>query len=148
MTRSSKLFAALALAASFAGPPGYAAENGMVGRWFTEGVEKGVHLQVFLENKSNGSYVKDVRAFDGCDVAGTGQETGKWTFEKGDFATESEMLDGKPVTGSFADTHDLFTVTRVDDTHINLYDTETNITWALSKVAPSYSFPPARGCSV
>jgi hypothetical protein len=127
---------------------GAGAENSMVGRWFTEGVERGVHIQVFMENKADGSYVKDVRAIQNCQTAGAGKETGKWTFEQDNLATTSEMLDGKPVTGSYADTHDLFTVTRVDDAHINLFDTETKLTWALEKVSDSFGFPPPRGCSI
>jgi hypothetical protein len=146
---SKHLFAAFALLLFFAALPSHAADNNsLVGRWFTEGVENGVYLQVFLDNKADGTYVKDVRAIDKCEAAGSGKETGKWTYEKGDLATESQMLDGKPVTGSFADTHDLFTVTRVDESHINLYDTETNITWALSLVPASATFPAPRGCSV
>jgi hypothetical protein len=120
----------------------------MLGRWFTEGDERGVHIQVFMENKADGSYVKDVRAIQKCDVAGTGKEVGKWTFDQGNFATTSETLDGKPITGSYADTHDLFNVTRVDESHINLFDTETKLTWALQLVSDAFSFPPPRGCSI
>jgi len=146
---SRQAFAALAFLTAFAALPSYAADDaGVVGRWFTEGEENGVHIQVFFDNNADGTYVKDVRAIDKCETAGAGKETGKWTYEKGDLATESQMLDGKPVTGSFADTHDLFTVTRVDESHINLYDTETNITWALSLVPASATFPAPRGCSV
>lgn len=125
-----------------------ATDDSMVGRWFTEGVERGVHLQVFIETKPDGSYVKDVRAIQSCQTAGTAKETGKWTFEQGKFATTSEMLDGKPMTGSYADLHDLFNVTKVDDTHLNMFDTETNLTWGLEKVSDTFGFPPARGCSI
>jgi hypothetical protein len=128
--------------------PSFAADNSTAGRWFAEGDENGVHIQVFLDMKPDGSYVKDVRIIDKCDTAGAGKETGKWTYEKGDLATESEMLDGKPVTGSFADIHDLYNVTRIDESHINLYDTETKINWALSLATASTMFPPPRGCSV
>jgi hypothetical protein len=149
MIRSSRTAAVLAAAASFAAFPTHAADSGnLAGRWFAEGFENNVHLQVFLDTKPDGTYVKDVRAIDKCETAGTGKETGKWTYEKDELATESETLDGKPVTGSFADTHDLFTVTRVDDKHIKLLDTETNITWDLTLVSASYAFPPPRGCSI
>jgi hypothetical protein len=120
----------------------------MVGRWFAEGDENGAHIQVFLDNKTDGTYVKDVRAVNGCEAQGAGRETGVWTFDKGDYATEAKQLDGKPVTGSFADTHDLFTVTLVDEDHINLYDTETNLNWALSRVTAAAPFPAPRGCSI
>ena len=124
-----------------------AQDNSLVGRWFAEGDENGAHIQVFLDNKNDGTYVKDVRAVNGCDTQGAGKETGIWSFEKGDFATESKLVDGNPVTGSFADTHDLFTVTQVDEDHINLYDTETNITWALARVSQTAPFPAPRGCN-
>jgi hypothetical protein len=138
-----------ALSLTLFGAPAFAAQDStMVGRWFTEGIERGVHLQVFLDNKADGTYVKDVRAIANCETAGSGKEAGKWTFEQGNYATAGETLDGKPLTGSYADTHDLFNVTRVDESHINLLDTETNIAWALNLVAPSYAFPPPRGCSI
>jgi hypothetical protein len=129
-------------------PTSAAADGGMLGRWFTEGDERGVHIQVFIENKADGTYIKDVRAIQTCDVAGTGKEAGKWTYNQGNFATTSETLDGKPITGSYEDTHDLFNVTRVDESHINLFDTETKLTWALQLVSDSLSFPPPRGCSI
>jgi hypothetical protein len=146
---SNIVFASLALIASFALAPAHgASDSPLLGRWFTEGDERGVHIQVFMENKADGTYVKDVRAIQMCDVAGTGKEAGKWTYDQGNFATTSETLDGKPITGSYADTHDLFTVTRVDDSHINLFDTETKLTWGLQLVSDSFSFPPPRGCSI
>ena len=62
---SRHIFTALASAAIvLALGPASAQDMSMLGRWFTEGVEKGVHLQVFLENKADGTYVKDVRAID------------------------------------------------------------------------------------
>lgn len=138
----------LVIAVLYAAQGALAAENrGMTGRWFTEGDENGAHLQVFLENKADGTYVKDVRAVNGCEARGAGKETGVWTFEKGDYATEAKALDGMPVTGSFADTHDLFTVTQVDEDHINLYDTETNLNWALARVSQTAPFPAPRGCN-
>lgn len=124
-----------------------AQSGGMTGRWFAEGEEGGVHIQVFLDNKADGTYVKDVRAVDGCETMGAGKETGVWSLEKNDFATEAKALDGNPVTGSFADTHDLFLVTRVDEDHVNLYDTETDLTWALNRVSATAPFPAPRGCS-
>ena len=125
-----------------------AAPNPMVGRWFTEGDERGVHLQVFLDNKADGTYVKDIRAIAMCQTAGSAKETGKWTYEGTNYATASEMLDGKPVTGSYADTHDLFTVSPVDESHLNLFDTETKLNWALSLASENTGFPPPRGCTV
>ena len=143
------LIAAPATAALLAIAPASAAPEGsMVGRWFTEGVERGVHIQVFIDNHADGSYLKDVRAIENCEVAGSGKETGKWTFEKGNFATASEMLDGNQLDTSSPDTHDLFTVTHVDDAHLNLYDTKTKLTWALIAVTKEAGFPAPRGCSV
>lgn len=142
------ILASLALSALTAPSASAAQENSIIGRWFTEGVERGVHIQVFLDNKPDGSYEKDIRAIEKCEVAGRGKETGKWTFQNGDFATTSEAVDGKPATGSPADLHDLFNVTRVDESHINLYDTETKLNWALLLVTDSYAFPPPRGCSI
>jgi hypothetical protein len=147
-TPSPKRIASLTMFLLCAAQTALAADNnGMVGRWFAEGVENGAHIQVFLENKIDGTYLKDVRAVNGCETRGAGKETGIWTFEKGDYATEAKQLDGMQVTGSFADTHDLFTVTRVDEDHINLYDTETNLTWALSRESATASFPAPRGCT-
>jgi hypothetical protein len=130
--------------------PAYgAADESVTGRWFSEGFERGEHIQVFLDLKSGGTFEKDVRIIDSnCDVAGEAKETGKWTLARGSLATVSEAVDGKPVTGSPADTHDLFRVEHVDEEHINLFDTETRLTWGLMLVTPDYAFPVARGCGV
>lgn len=125
-----------------------AAEDGVLGRWFTEGVERGVHVQVFLDAKPDGTYEKLIRAVDGCDTGRASRETGKYTYEQGQLATESETVDGKPVTGSFSDVHDLFNVTRIDASHITLFDTETMLTWTLSLVSTTATFPPPAGCSI
>ena len=125
-----------------------AADDGLVGRWYTEGFEKGVHLQVILDVKPGGSYAKDIRIIDNCEVATTGKETGTWTFERGTLTTVSETFDGKPATGSTADTHNVFKVNRVDAEHINFYDTDTKLNWALMLVPASESFPAARGCGI
>ena len=126
-----------------------AADASLNGRWFAEGYERNEHLQVFLELRPGGTYEKDIRVVDtNCGIAAEAKETGKWTFERGNLATVSEAVDGKPVTGSVADTHDLFRVDRVDDEHINLFDTETKLTWGLLLVSKDYAFPVARGCGV
>lgn len=129
--------------------PAYGATgNAPVGRWFTEGFEKGTHLQVILDIQPGGSYEKDVRIVENCDIAASGKEGGSWTFEGKNLATVSETFDGKPAGGSQADKHDLFTVTPVDDEHINFFDTETKIDWGLMRVSPSYAFPAPRGCGI
>ena len=130
--------------------PAYSAtDDAVVGRWLAEGYERNEHLQVFLDLQAGGTYEKDIRIIDSnCGIEGEAKETGKWTFQRGNLATVSEAVDGKPVTGSVADTHDLFRVDRVDEEHINLFDTETRLTWGLMLVAKDYAFPVARGCGV
>ena len=139
----------LAAVAVLATAPAFGAADGaMIGRWFTEGFEKGTHLQVILDVKPGGSYAKDIRIIENCEIAANGKETGTWTFERGNLATVSETFDGKPATGSTADTHNLFTVSRVDAEHINFFDTETKLNWALMLVSPSDPFPAPRGCGI
>ena len=140
----------VATALMFAMAPAYgAASDSATGRWLAEGYEGGEHLQVFFDIRPGGTYEKDIRVIDtNCGIDGEAKETGKWTFARGNLATVSEAIDGKPVTGSPADTHDLFRVERVDEEHINLYDTETKQTWGLMLVTPDYAFPVARGCGV
>jgi hypothetical protein len=140
----------VATALMLAMPPAYAAsDNGVTGRWFAEGFERSEHLQVFFDIQTGGTYEKQIRVIDSnCAVDGQAKEAGKWIFQRGNLATVSEVVDGKPVTGSPADTHDLFRVERVDDEHINLYDTETKLTWGLMLVTPDYGFPVARGCGL
>src|SRR3954465_11166730 len=102
-----------------------AAEEPVVGRWLAEGFERGDHLQVFFDLRTDGTYEKAIRVIDSnWGIEGEAKETGKWTFQRGNLAIVSEAVDGKPVTGSVTDTHDLFRVDRVDDEHINLFDTE------------------------
>jgi hypothetical protein len=136
------------LAALVTSPVLGASDDGLVGRWYTEGVEKGVHLQVILDIKPGGSYAKDIRVINNCEVAANGKETGSWTFERGNLTTISETFDGKPATGSTADTHNLFRVSRVDGEHINFFDTDTKLNWGLMLVSASESFPAARGCGI
>jgi hypothetical protein len=145
-----KLSGLLAAALMLAAVPAFgAADNSMTGRWYSEGFERGEHLQVFLELKDGGDYVKDVRVLDSnCDIAGEGKETGKWLLQGANLTTVSEEVDGKPVTAAPADRHELYRVDRVDEEHINLFDTETRITWGLMLVTPDYAFPVARGCGV
>ena len=139
----------LAIVAALATAPALAAaDNAPTGRWYTEGVEKGVHLQVILDLKTGGSYAKDIRIIENCEIAANGKETGTWTFERGNLATVSETFDGKPATGSNADTHNVFRVSRVDGDHINFFDNETKLNWALMMLSGSDSFPPARGCGI
>jgi hypothetical protein len=145
LRRQTPVLAALMLAVA----PARAAEDSVAGRWFAEGFERGEHLQVFFRLQPDGTYDKDIRVIDSnCGVDGQAKENGKWSFQRGSLATVSEMVNGKPVTGSPADTHDLFRVERVDEEHINLYDTETRLTWGLMLVGPDYAFPVARGCGL
>ena len=132
-----------------AAPAFGAANDSVTGRWLAEGFERGEHLQVFFDLQAGGTYEKHIRIIDSnCGIDGEAKETGKWSFQRGNLATVSEAVDGKPVTGSPADTHDLFRVERVDEEHINLYDTETKLTWGLMLVTPDYGFPVARGCGL
>src|SRR5579871_2522090 len=124
-----------------------AADDSLTGRWYSEGFEHGEHLQVFLNLQAGGEYLKDVRVLDSnCDIAGEGKETGKWVLQGANLTTVSEEVDGKPVNASPADRHELYRVDRVDEEHINLFDTETRITWGLMLVSADYAFPVARGC--
>jgi hypothetical protein len=126
-----------------------AADESPNGRWFSDGFERGEHIQVFLDLKPGGTYEKDVRVVDSnCGIEAEAKETGQWSFQGRNLATVSEAVNGKPVTGSTADTHDLFRVERVDEGHINLFDTETRITWGLMLVTADYAFPVARGCGL
>jgi len=145
LRRQAHILATLMLAVA----PAYAQGDSVAGRWFAEGSEHGEHLQVFFRILPDGTYDKDIRVIDSnCGIAGEAKETGKWSFQRGSLATVSETVDGKPVTASPADTHDLYRVERVDDEHINLYDTETRLTWGLMMVMPDTVFPVARGCGL
>ena len=145
----------IAILLTFAAMPGLvpahaASTSLMEGRWFTEGVERGAHIQVFIDNKPDGSYEKDLRVIENCEVAGRAKETGKWKFEQDGYATVSEAVNGKPVGPdvSAADKNDFFRVTRVDNEHVNLFDTETNLNWALTLVPATLDFPAPQGCTV
>ena len=145
--RAQLKIATLAIVAALAAAPAsHAVDNAPTGRWFTEGTEKGLHLQVILDLKAGGSYAKDIRIIENCDIAANGKETGKWTYAGDNLATVSETFDGKPATGSNADTHNTFRVSRVDGEHINFFDNDTKLNWALMMVSASDPFPAPRGC--
>src|SRR4051812_12597408 len=97
--------------------PAYGAPDASLnGRWLAEGYERGDHLQVFFDLQPAGTYLKEIRVIDGnCGVVAQAKETGKWSFQRDNLATISEAVDGKLVTGSVADTHDLFRVERIDE---------------------------------
>ena len=134
-----RLLALLALA--FAQPA--FADSLMTGRWYTEGVEDGLHLQSVVANNPDGTFVKTIRNGTDCQAISTWIETGTWTFDGERYVETTETVKGEKV-----DVADAFDVARVDDGHVALTDIKTLITWTFAKVDLHYTMSPPKDCTV
>jgi len=137
-----KRFTAL-LALTFALASPAFADNLMAGRWYTEGVEDGLHLQSVVADNPDGTFVKTIRNGTDCQAISTWIETGTWTFDGKRYVETTETVKGEKV-----DVADAFEVERVDDGHVTLTDIKTLITWTFAKVDPNYTMSPPKDCTV
>src|SRR5271155_3189013 len=137
-----KRFTAL-LALTFALASPAFADNLMAGRWYTEGVEDGLHLQSVVAGNPHGPFVQTIRNGTDCQAISTWIETGTWTFDGKRYVETTETVKGEKV-----DVADAFEVERVDDGHVTLTDIKTLITWTFAKVDPNYTMSPPKDCTV
>ena len=138
-----RLLALLALAFALASPA--FADNLMTGRWYTEGVEDGLHLQSVVANNPDGTFVKTIRNGTDCQAISTWVETGTWMFDGKRYVETTETVSGEKVDAA---AKDAFEVARVDDGHVTLTDIKTLITWTFAKVGPNYTMAPPKDCTV
>jgi opacity protein-like surface antigen len=137
----NRLCALLALACAFASSA--SADDLMAGRWYTEGMEDGLHLQSVVADNPDGTFVKTIRNGTDCRAISTWIETGTWTFDGKRYVETTETVKGEKV-----DVADAFEVARVDDGHVALTDVKTQIVWTFAKVDPNYTMSPPKDCTV
>src|ERR1700678_4468216 len=107
-----RLLAPLALACALASPA--SADNIMAGRWYTEGVEDGLHLQSVVANNPDGTFVKTIRNGTDCQAISTWIETGTWTFDGKRYVEMTDTVRGEKVDASVGSFKDAFDVARVE----------------------------------
>ncbi|HTW36852.1 MAG TPA: hypothetical protein VMD53_19695 [Rhizomicrobium sp.] len=140
------LLALLPLTFALAGPA--SGDNLMTGRWYTEGIEDGLHLQSVVDNNPDGTFVKNIRNGTDCEAISSWFETGTWSFDGKRYVEKTETVSGEKVDAALGDFKDAFDVARVDDTHIALTDIKTQITWSFTKVDPNFTMSPPKDCTV
>ena len=123
-------------------------DNLMTGRWYTEGVEDGLHLQSVVDNNADGTFVKSIRNGTDCQAISSWTETGTWTFDGKRYVETTETVSGEKVDASLGNFKDAFDVAPVDTTHMALTDVKTQITWTFIKVDPNYTMSPPKDCTV
>ena len=141
-----RLLAPLTLACALASPA--FADNLMTGRWYTEGVEDGLHLQSVVANNPDGTFVKTIRNGTDCQAISTWIETGTWTFDGKRYVEMTDTVKGKKVDASVGSFKDAFDVADVDNTHVALTDIKTLTTWIFAKVDPNFTMSPPKDCTV
>lgn len=123
-------------------------DNLMAGRWYTEGVEDGLHLQSVVDDNSDGTFVKTIRNGTDCQAISSWVETGTWTFDGKRYAETTETVSGQKVEAPTGDIRDAFDVEHIDDAHVVLTDVKTEITWNFAKVDPHFTMSPPKDCTV
>jgi hypothetical protein len=140
------LLAFLAVTLALAAPA--FGDNLMAGRWYTEGVEDGQHLQSVVDNNPDGTFVKSIRNGTDCEAISSWVETGTWSFDGKRYVETTETVSGQKVDASVGDFKDAFDVAPVDDTHVTLTDIKTEIAWTFTRVDANYTMSPPKDCTV
>ena len=125
-----------------------ASSEALIGDWYTEGVEHGIHVQSIIHNLGDGTFTKDLHIVTACDAANNSVETGSWSFDGKTYAEITKSVDGMAQDSNAPDMNDTFDYANIDNEHITLHDPKTNITWMFTRVSPDYHMPPASGCTV
>jgi hypothetical protein len=135
-----------ALLAVFAALPAFggSAED-IAGRWYSDAVENGVYAQLIEDRRQDGTFAVEIRARLTCEMAREWRETGSWTYADGILSKWTRTVGDHPVADEER-YHDSFAVTPVDGDHMRLFDQKTEITWAATRVAPDFRFPPPGRC--
>jgi len=141
-----RLTGLLLLACALASPA--LGDNLMAGRWYTEGVEGGLHLQSIVDDNADGTFVKTIRNGTDCQAISTWVETGTWTFDGSHYVETTETVKGEKVDAAAGTFKDAFDVAHVDDAHVSLTDVKTQIVWNFAKVDPRFAMSPPKDCTV
>ena len=119
-------------------------DNLMAGRWYTEGVEDGLHLQSVVANNPDGTFVKTIRNGTDCQAISTWIETGTWTFDGKHYVETTETVKRRESRTSAGRVRCGPRRRRPRGAH----RLKTLITWTFAKVDPNYTMSPPKDCTV
>ena len=112
-----------------------------------EGVEEGIHAQIFFNDNPDGSFTKHIRDITNCNAIHDWDESGSWTFDGSRYNTITRTVAGEAVDAALPDYNDSFTVTPLDKDHSKMLDSKTRVTWTMEKVDTSFKMPLTGGCT-
>jgi hypothetical protein len=133
-------FAAILFVASAAA---CAAADFPLGRWYMEGAENGVYIQILTESHGDNSFAKTGAYVFDCHNIQRTTEIGTWTFDGKRLTELTGNVDGAARDPADPDNTDFFDITPVDADHVTAHDPKTGVTWNVSRVSDSTLPPPA-----
>ncbi len=129
---------AIALGASLAGPA--AALDGQVlpGRWYGEKYYERVHqdMRWITERRANGTFITEVRVYEGCRQTGGYVFSGTWSFD-GRIYTSRIRDDGDDAVDRIA----TYEITQLSDRSMAYVHRESGLRYTAEKVGPGFRFP-------
>ncbi len=137
----SRMILALVLLLALPANDVFAQAAALIGVMYAEGTQRGERAQIILENRSDGTFQRQIRKINDCAHPEDWREAGMWTYDNGilTFVTtsshENPMYDKSP-----------FRVKFIDQNHFSLLDEETLALWLFTKVSPSFEMPLTGGC--
>src|ERR1700743_2532807 len=85
-----------------------ASSNPLVGDWYTEGTENGLHAQFIIHNLADGTFTKSIRDDTDCNASKKWTETGTWSLDKNRYIAITRTIDNNAVSGSDPEFNDTF----------------------------------------
>lgn len=122
-----------------------AADPFPVGRWYSEGVRAGRHVQIALITDSGGDFTKLVRDNSDCARPTFWRERGDWTYANGQYVEITRQVDTSWLRSSSPGYRRVYALTQADGDHFAL--TEVGGTaWTFARVGLGFAFPPPQAC--
>ena len=118
------------------------------GAWYTEGVERAEYLQAFVTFHPDGTFEKLLRTLEACRVRAQWIESGNWTFSNNQLQFLTNRVDTRVIDPSDEYYVNTFNVSPLDDSHVQIFDLETRLTWKLTAAKQPFQFPEPPDCVV
>jgi hypothetical protein len=114
-----------------------------LGRWYMEGTENGVYIQILTDSHGDSSFVKSGAYVFDCKNIQPTTEIGTWTFDGKRLTELTRNVDGQTRDPADPDNTDVFDITPIDADHVAAHDPKTGVTWNVSRVSDGALPPPA-----
>lgn len=111
-----------------------------------EGVENHMNVQFKIENRDDGTFVKEIRDSTNCKRDRSWTEAGTWTFDGKEYAELTTMVDGNATDPNDQQFRDTFEYSPIDSNHFTMVDVKTGISWSVSRVPAEYQMPAPSHC--